>query len=363
MKRVGFLYEKLYEMETLAEALKQACKGKKKTKSVCYALAHKEEFLIWLADLLKQHKFVPGQNRIKTVFEPASGKVRQIEIPPSLPDRVVHWAVCIVLKPIFMKGMYPYCIGSVPGRGGDKGRRYIKNILRRDKKIKYVMKLDIRKFFQSVSQDKMKALFRDKIKDKEMLDLLDMIIDAGSQGLPIGFYTSQWFSNFYLEKVDHFIKERLRIRYYVRNVDDMVMLDTNKRKLHRVLDALREYLRANDYAVEIKDNWQIWKLNSRPLDFLGFVFYKEKTQIRKRNFFRFMRRVTRVRKRGYCTLRAARGITSGIGWLKHLPHGRHYYLNYIKPIISKGELRRIISAAAKRENALKKSMLKGAVAV
>lgn len=356
MKRIGYLYEKLCSKEILGEALHKACRGKKKTKKVLRVLERKDEFLEWLSTLLQERKFQPGENRKMTKVDVASGKVREIEVPPFLPDRVVHWAVCIVLKPVFMKGMYRYCIGSVPKRGGEAGRRYIDSVLKKDKRVKYVMKLDIRKFFQSVPKPKLKALFREKIKDKKMLALIDAIIDAGSQGLPIGFYTSQWFSNFFLEKFDHFVKEKLHMRYYVRNVDDMVFLDTNKRKIHRALDSLMEYLDIDGYGVKIKDNWQIWKVHSRPIDFLGYEFYEDKTYIRKRNFYRFMRRVRRVKKRGYCTLRAARGITSGIGWLKHLPHGRHFYLTYIKPIISKAELRRIISAAAKRENALKKSL-------
>lgn len=274
--------------------------------------------------------------------------MRRLEIPKFFPDRIVHWAICIVLQPLFKRGMYRYCIGSVPKRGGNDGRKFIVKVLKKDKQIKYVMKLDLRKFFQSVSHDKMKQLFRTKIKDKKLLHLLDMIIDAGTEGLPIGYYSSQWFSNFYLEKVDHLIKEKLRVRYYVRNVDDMLFLDSNKRKLHKDLHTLIDFLQSEGFKVTVKGDWQVWKLHSRPINFLGFLYYVNKTYIRRRNFYRFTRKVRRVKRKGYCNVRNARAITSGLGAINHIPHGKQYYTSYIKPIISKHELHNIISLADRR---------------
>lgn len=348
MKRVGYIFEKICSIENLQTALTEAVRGKKKTKWITFVLENRNYFVQKLHDILITGNFKPSKNIIKTIIEPVNGKERRLEIPAFFPDRVVHWAVCIVLNPIFMKGMYRYNVGSVPRRGCSAGKKYIRKVLRKDTKIRAVMKLDIRKYFQSVSHLKLKELLRAKIKDKKALELIDRIIDAGTEGLPIGYYSSQWFSNFYLEKLDSYIKEKLSVRYYVRNVDDMLFLDTNKRKLHKVLQSVMEFLAVNGFVVKIKDNWQVWKLGSRPIDFLGIMIYPNKIYIRKRNFYRFMRKVCKVKKRGYCTVRAARGIMSGLGALKQLPHGKHYYQTYIKPIITKGKLRQIISTADRR---------------
>lgn len=353
MKRVGYLYEKLCDPELLNYALTMACKHKHKTKAMQRILENRDSAVAAIREMLINEIYTPSENRIKIIHDICSGKERKIEIPRFFPDRIIHWAVCIVLNPIFMKGMYRWCVGSVPRRGGEAGLRYVDKTLKKDKKIRYAMKLDVKKFFQSVSKVKLKQLFRKKIKDYKMLRLIDLIIDAGTEGLPIGYYTSQWFSNYYLEEVDHFLKESRHLRHYVRNVDDMLFFDTNKRKMRKDLVALKDKLQIEDWAVTIKKNYAIWKLHSRPVDFLGYKFYEgNKKLLRNRNFFRFMRRVRRVKKRGYCTIRGARGIMSGFGLLKRLPHGRHFYLTYIKPIITKRKLRYIISTADKRRNLL-----------
>lgn len=348
MKRVGYIYEKICSVENLQKALDKASKGKKNKPYVRRILQNRDKLIQRLHEQLMRGEFTPGRNRHKTIIEQPCGKARDITVPKFFPDHVIHWAVCLQLQPIFMRGMYRYCIGSVPGRGGHDGKKQIEKMLR-ENKMRYILKLDIRKFFQSIDHEKLKELFRRKIKDRKALWLIDTIIDAGGDGLPIGYYTSQWFSNFYLEQLDHFIKEELKIKFEVRYVDDIVLADTNKRKLHKARLQIAEFLRVNGFRVNIKGNWQLWKIHTRPLDFLGFRFYKNKTLLRKRIFYRFMRRVRRVKKKGYCTVQTARGISAGLGWLKHIPGGRHFYLNSVKPIISKKELRKIVSAADKRK--------------
>lgn len=348
MKRVGYIYEKICSIENLQKALDKASKGKRDKPFVRRILKNRDKYIQDLHDQLMRGEFTPGNNHCKTIIEQACGKVREITVPKFYPDHVIHWAVCLQLQPIIMRGMSRYCVGSVPGRGGYDGKRAVERMLKQGK-MRYIMKLDIRKFFQNISHEKLKELFRRKIKDKKALWLIDTIIDAGGDGLPIGYYTSQWFSNFYLEQLDHFIKEELKIKFEIRYVDDIVLADTNKRKLHKALERIVEFLRVNGFVVSIKGNWQIWKIHSRPLDFLGYRFYKNKTLLRKRMFYRLSRKIRRVQKKGYCTVRNARGISAGLGWLKHIPSGRHYYLTHIKPIIKKKELRKIISAFDKKK--------------
>lgn len=343
MKRVGYILEKIADIDNLNRALNHACKRKKHKPFVREVLAHRDQYLQRLHDDIMAGTLELSVFSELLIYDHSSHKERFIRVPKFYPDQVLHWAVCLALKPVFMRGMYAYCIGSVPGRGGKCGKKYIEKVYRRDRKVKYAMKTDVRKFFPSVSNEKMKALLRTKIKDKRALALIDAIIDSGGDGLPIGFYTSQWLSNFYLEKVDHYIKEDLHIRHYVRNVDDMTFLDTNKRKLHRALRSIMAYLADGGYRCRIKDNWQVFPTAARPLDFLGYQFSRGKTMLRKRNYLSLMRRVRRVKKRGYCTVARARAITSLLGMIKHLPHGKHLYTTYIKPTISKGEMRRIVS--------------------
>ena len=342
MKRVGHIYEKICTYENISKAIDKAVLGKRKTKECMRIINNKDYYIRQIQNMLITQTYPMSQNRYKTIVS-KTGKERHLIIPKFYPDRIIHWALCLQLEQLFMKGMYKHSIGSIPGRGGLMGKKYIERIINKDKKAKYILKLDIKHFYPSVSHSKLKELFRTKIKDEKTLTLIYRIIDNGEEGLPIGYYTSQWFSNFYLEKLDHFIKEQLHIKYYVRYVDDMVLIDTNKRKLRKAKLAIDEFLLTGNYNLEIKENYQLWKIHTRPLDFLGYRFYKDKTLLRKSIFYGFNRRLRKIKKRGYCTIARARALASLLGWFKHISSGRDYYVNNIKPIISKRRISTIIS--------------------
>ena len=145
--------------------------------------------------------------------------------------------------------------------------KYIEKILVRDRKnTKYCLKLDVKKFYPSIDKEILKRKFRRKIKERETLELIDKIIDSSEEGLPIGNFTSQWFANFYLQDLDHYIKEQLKAPYYIRYMDDMIIFHRNKKELHKVKDKIEEYL--NKEHLKLKENWQLFKSNSRPIDFL-----------------------------------------------------------------------------------------------
>ena len=192
------------------------------------------------------------------------------------------------------------------------------------------------------------TLFRRKIKDEKFLRLIGQILENGGDCLPIGYYTSQWFSNFYLERFDHYVKEQLKVQYYIRFVDDMVLFGTNKRKLRRAVEAMNEYLKTN-LGLKLKDNYQIWKIHSRPIDFVGFRFYKNKTLLRKKIYFRLCRRLRNVKKANYITVKQAQGLLSLTGWLTHI-NGLKFYKERIYPIAPKWKLKSIVSKHSKKLN-------------
>lgn len=340
MKRIGNLYEQIYDVENVKLAIKNASKGKHDRPYVRRVVKNVDKYAVIISEMLRKREFVCGTNRTRTIIDGSCRKTREITVPQFYPDQIVHWAIIQVLEPIVMKGMYRYSCGSVPGRGGTDAMRYVRRVYHK-RKARYVLKMDVHKFFPSIRHDKLKALLRHKIKDKETLELLDKIIDSGGNGLPIGFYTSQWLSNFYLEEADRYIKEVLQIRYYVRYVDDMVLIDSNKRKLHRAKRQLEEWLRSEGYGLEIKGDWQLWKMGSRPLDFVGFRFYSDHIHMRKRLFYH-LTKVTRDIKTKGLNINRARRYISLIGWGKRI-NFRKYYLQKLKPVLSKGAAKRYIS--------------------
>ncbi len=318
--------------------------GKRKHRHVKMILDNIDVYASEIRHLLLEQRYVPSPYIIKTIRDGVSQKVRTIYKPNYYPDQIVHWALMLQIEPVIMKGMYYYTCGSVPGRGTSLGQRTLRKWLDTDgRNTKYCLKMDVSKFYPSIDNDILKAMFRRKIKDKKCLWLIDIIIDS-SQGLPIGNYTSQWFSNFYLEGLDHFIKQKLDIKYYIRYVDDLVLLGANKKKLHNARVEIEKYL--NSIELVLKDNWQVFRVKSRAIDFLGFRFYKDKTILRRKNALRIRRRIKKINKKDRLTYRDACAIISYWGWIKR-SNSYRFYNKYVKPYVSIGRARKVVSNYAR----------------
>ena len=172
---------------------------------------------------------------------------------------------------------------------------------------KYCLKIDIRKFYDNVDHAALKRIIRYKIADEQLLRLLDKIIDSNGKekGLPIGNFTSQYFANLYLAYFDHWVKEELTILvkakfgvefYYFRYMDDMVMLCSDKAALHFILGMIGLYLAA-ELKVEIKPNWQIFPVNDRGIDYVGFKQNHYGILLRKGILMRFYKKFRKISKK------------------------------------------------------------------
>lgn len=253
---------------------------------------------------------------------------------------------------------YEFSCGSVPNRGAHYGKKYIERWIQRDKKnCKYVLKMDIRHFFESVDHDVLKAWLKKKIRDERMLYILELIIDGSEVGLPLGFYTSQWLSNFMLQPLDHFIKEQLKAVHYIRYMDDMVVFGKNKKELHRMQQEIERFLREK-FNLQMKGNWQVFRFDytekktgkrkGRPLDFMGFQFYHDKTILRESIMLSCTRKVNRVAKKEKITWYDATAILSYMGYLSNTDT-YDMYLQRVKPYVNVKKLKKIVSKHSKRK--------------
>jgi RNA-directed DNA polymerase len=347
MKRYGYIYDKVCEIKNIKQAIMKSSLGKRKQKRVKHVLDNIDVYALKVQKILVNKTYVASDYIIKIIQDGANKKERTICKPRYYPDQIIHWALMLQIQPIIMRGMYEYSCGSVPRRGTAYGQKTLRKWLDSDtKNTKYCLKMDISKFYPSVDNDILKAMFRKKIKDQDCLWLIDTIIDSAI-GLPIGNYTSQWFSNFFLQDLDHLIKEQLGVKYYVRYVDDLVLLGLNKKKLHKVRVAISEYLQTIN--LQLKSSWQVFKIINRDIDFLGFRFFRGKTILRKRNALRIRRRITKISKKGYLSYRDACAVISYWGWIKR-SDSYHFYHKYVKPIISVNAARKAVSGYAKIRN-------------
>lgn len=318
----------------------KASLGKRKQKRVKRIINNADFYAGKIRHLLLSKTYYPSPYVIKTVQDGSSGKVRDIFKPQFYPDQIIHWALMLQLQPVMMRGMYKYNCGSVPGRGTSYGQKALRKWLDNDRKnTKYCLKMDISKFYPSVDNDVLKQMFRRKIKDNKCLWLIDKIIDS-NKGLPIGNYTSQWFANFFLEGLDHFIKENLGVKRYIRYVDDLVLLGPNKKKLHKARAAIAGYLES--IHLKLKGNWQVFKVDCRDIDFLGFRFFRNKTILRKRNALRIRRRFRKISKKKALNYKDACAVISYWGWIKR-SNSYNFYTNQVKPLVSLSKARKVVS--------------------
>lgn len=332
MKRIGNIYEKITELNNIEAAIYKASKGKGGRKSVEKILDSPTFYAMQVQKALKEKTFKPSPYIEMKIRDGSNKKERTIYKPMFYPDQVVHWSIMLQLEPLLMRGMYDLNCASIKGRGIMRGMRFVKKILVEDRKYtKYCLKLDIKKFYPSIDKEVLKRKFRKILKDRDTLELLDLIIDSGVDGLPIGNYTSQWFANFYLQDLDHYIKEQLHIKYYIRYMDDMVLFSNNKKELRKAKYAIDDFLKAEKLV--IKENWQLFKTESRPLDFLGYRFYRGYTTLRRCNFLRIKRRAKKMSKKKQITYHDAAAMLSYSGWLKHC-NSHNYQNKYIKPYVN-----------------------------
>ena len=343
MKRTGYVFGDICDIDNIKKAIMKSSLGKRDQKRVKNIIENIDHYASLIQKMLLTKSYKPSPYVIKNIHDGANKKDRIIYKPRYFPDQIIHWALMLQLEPVIMRGMYEYSCGSVPGRGTSYGQKVLRKWLDSDPKgTKYCLKMDISKFYPSIDNEILKEKFRGKVKDKSCLWLIDTIIDS-SQGLPIGNYTSQWFSNFYLQVLDHWIKEYLGVKYYIRYVDDLVLLGPNKKKLHKVRKALDFYL--SIISLDIKDNWQVFKVDSRGIDFLGFRFFRNKSILRKRNALRIRRRFKKISKKGRLNYRDACAVISYWGWIKR--SDSYSFYQSIKEFVSLKNAKKVVSSYAK----------------
>lgn len=304
MKRIGNIYQQICSIENLMLADSIARKGKLQQPGVISHDKNRVQNIETLHQLLISKAYKTSEYTTFTIFEP---KERLIFRLPYYPDRIVHHAVMNILEPVFKSVFTTDTYSCIKNKGIHAAAAAVRRALKDTAGTRYCLKLDIRKFYPNVDHEILKSLLRKKIKDNDLLWLLDGIIDS-ADGLPIGNYLSQYFANFYLSYFDHWIKEGRRVKYYFRYADDIVVLSADKPYLHELLFEIRTYLE-NNLKLHVKENYQVFPVDARGIDFVGYVFYHTHVRLRKHIKQNFARMLARNPNQS--------SIASYRGWLKH----------------------------------------------
>lgn len=316
MKRYGNLFEKITNLDNILLAHKRARRDKSHYKEVKMVDKNPEFYARQIKNELENESYKVGEYKYSRIND--KGKERELMKLPYYPDRIIQWAIMLQVEPIFIKQMIDQTCASIPSRGIHSAYHFIQKYVEDKNESKYCLKLDIRHFYQSIDQNILKGMLKGIFKDQKLLRLLFKIVDSypENKGIPIGSYLSQYLGNIYLKELDHFIKENLHCKRYVRYMDDMVILGSSKEQLHIIRHEIEKYLNQNLH-LELKNNYQIFPTFTRGIDFVGYRFFGEYTLLRKGTCKRFKKAMRKLTDKKELDFRDRCTFYSYKGWLDY----------------------------------------------
>lgn len=287
MKRHGNLFDIAFTEQNMFEAYVDARQGKRMRRA-CYWFDIRAGAVIdWLLRKLRDGTYQPRGYKHFMVYEP---KPRQISAP-WFGDIVVQHAVYRIVRPLFERTYIDASFACRPGFGTHRAADYAQRVLQACPPDRYVMKLDIRRFFYSIDRDILRKLIERKIKDKRLVDIMMRFAHMETPlGIPIGNLLSQTYALIYLNALDHFVKRELKVKLYCRYVDDFILFDLSHEQCieykQRIVTFLREELH-----LELS-KWTIAKAK-RGVNFVGYRTWRRARFIRKYSLFKYRRAVKR----------------------------------------------------------------------
>lgn len=253
-------YEKALSYESLMKSHMQSRKGKGYRKEIILFNLKQEEYIMWLYENLKQGTYKHGGYEVFYITEP---KLRRIEKSKYI-DRIVHrWYVNSFIEPYFVPQFISTSYACLKEKGMHKACLDLQKAMKHCKNIwgeYYILKMDIKKYFENINKDILYKILQRKIKDKKVLWLSKEIIysNAGKTGLPIGNYTSQMYANIYLNELDQYVKHNLKCKYVYRYMDDGIILLKTKEEAKEILEKIRIFLKEH-LELELNQKTQIFK--------------------------------------------------------------------------------------------------------
>ncbi|WP_373549154.1 RNA-directed DNA polymerase [Haliscomenobacter sp.] len=285
MKRANNLLEPVADLDNLRLAFWKARKGKSYAQEVLAYQKNLDTNLLGLRDQILTVKVQVGQYRYFKVYDP---KERQI-CASAFGEQVLHHALMNVCHGYFERVQIGQSFASRPGKGVHAALHLAQQFTRQ---YRYFLKLDVRKFFDSIHHAVLKTQLDRMFKDQQLLLIFGQIIDSycvlPDRGVPIGNLSSQYFANHYLTGLDHFIKEQLRIKAYVRYMDDMVLWHNERSVLKECQQAITNFV---EQSLQCALKPMLMNFTSAGLPFVGHVLRPYDTRLSLRSRRRFVQKI------------------------------------------------------------------------
>ena len=277
MKRVDNLWSEIVSDDNMKEAQRRASsKGKKKRRTAMQFLSDSSNLKELQRDMA-EGTYTTSEYRCFTRREGA--KIRDLAALP-FKDRIAQWAVMLQVAPVFTKTFIPQTYASIPGRGQHRALDKLHSYMR-DTGAKYYLQMDVDDFFNQINHELLKDKIRRIFKDPMVVGFFCNVIDSfGTDvGVPKGNLTSQWLGNLYLSGIDHYFKEKFHAKWYIRFLDDIVILGWKKSWLRRALKRMQTLLA--ELGLKLNTNYRIAPV-TEGIDFLGYRSFPGYTLLRKR---------------------------------------------------------------------------------
>lgn len=282
MKRTGNLIHKIADFENLQLAFYKAHKAKIEKLEVIAYCQHLDTNLHILQSQILSGEVEVGNYHYFTIYDP---KERQI-CAASFPERILHHALMNVCHPVFEQQQIFDSYATRKDKGTYAALHRAEYF---QSSFKWFLKLDIRKYFDSIDHEILFKLIQRKIKDRYVLQIFRKILlsyeTTAGKGLPIGSLTSQYFANYYLSFADRYIQQELKIQAYARYMDDMVLWSNDKSILVNAKEKITEFL-MDELSLCLKTN--TLNSNIHGLSFLGYRVFNDKTTLNRRSKNRFI---------------------------------------------------------------------------
>lgn len=289
MKRTNNLFDTIYDSKNLELAFYKAAKGKRHKKEV-QDFAKSVEFNLQKLSFQIQQNSLSNSYRYFKVYDP---KERVISVAP-FSNRVIHHAIVNVCHNTFENHQIYHSYATRLGKGTHKA---IQQVVCNNKKNNWFLKLDVKKFFDTINHKVLISLLEKKFKEPQLLHLFKNIITSFNTnkgiGLPIGNLTSQYFANFYLAFLDRYAKQHLHIKHYIRYMDDIVLWGNSKAQIWYYYNKLKLYLENN-----LKQTFKkpIFNKTTFSFNYLGYTITKDKIKPNKRNRNKYAKKTQTIQK-------------------------------------------------------------------
>lgn len=368
MKEYKYLYQKMLDENIIRKAYKKLRKGKTKRKEIIAIDANLDIEVAAMRKMIENTKppdvevehpelaYKPCKRTPKIIFE--HGKKRKIYMP-EIHEQWLHHIIVLILEPIITATAYRFSCGSFPKRGAHYGKKQLLKWIRSGDGIRNFAKIDIRHFYDNIRIEILMRELSIRIKDDWFLYIIRLCLQGFKKGIPLGFYISQWLANYILEPLDRFVTEKLGIKKFIRYMDDMVFYDNAKKSLRTAVVKIMMFI-GRRFRLKLKHTFQVCRFYyegkrkiGRPLDFMGFLFYRNKTILRKSIMIEATRTARKLKAakeagRGYFA-KHVKAMLSYMGWFD-CANTYDCYLEYIKPLVNIGKLKKIVSKLDRRKN-------------